>query len=1089
MAAATAPLLRSVAPMAPQASAKPASPVSSASRVRAGNAMSRHMGGMLPPGVQAQMQVSNASDPAEKEADATARSVMRMEAPVERAAPSSPRVQRSALSIVQRKPAGPGKAEPDVEADIRASLGGGIALPPGVRKFMEPRFKADFSGVRVHTDGKAAGLAARLSARAFAFGKNVFFGRGEFRPDTPAGKELIAHELTHTIQQRAVVQKQEAPAITQSAPPQIQRFGLDTVLDYIADKANIIPGFRLFTIVIGVNPINMAAVAPTPANILRAAIEFIPGGGLVTQALDNSGVFEKVANWAAQQLKALAALGGSIIQALKAFIKSLGVTDFARPGATWDRAKSIFTGPVQQVKSTVAGWITDIIKFVKEAILKPIGKLAEGTPAYPLLKALLGTDPVTGAPAPFDGNAVVGGLMELAGQQEIWGNVKKANAISRVVSWFQGAKGKLVGFVKQIPSLVVAAFKSLQLSDIILVPLAFIKIGKVFGGFVGDFVSWALEAGWKLLEIVFDVVSPGAWGYVQRTGAALKSILKNPLPFVGNLAKAAKLGFQNFAGRFGEHLKKGLIDWLTGSLSGVYIPKALSLGEIVKFAFSVLGLTWANLRGKLVKAVGETAVAALEKGFEIVKTLVTKGPAAAWEQIKDELAAQKDKVIEGIRNMVIEAVVTKAIPKLVAMFIPGAGFLSAIISIYDLVMVFVQKISKIIAVVTAFIDSIVAIAAGNIGAAAGKVESILAGLLSLAINFLAGFAGLGKIASKINGIIQKIRAPIEKALDSLAAWIKKQAAKFLDKLKKAAKKLLNWWKKKVAVNAPGEKHTLTFSGSGKSAKLVLQSTPQLPSAFLTAAADTRPSVKGDKRTAPIATAVTQEKAIAVVQGKLAAYDDNNNPAASGADEKKAEADMKDLDGKLGTLGTHIVTTLSGWGVADGKVVRFAIPRGSFTVEQKRKIAAQHPDKKELKLNSQGELINLATRDGKALARRHVVSSYDMSQHYSSALENKPWSEAKLLLEQRGSIALSHTPVTGTLGQDAIRDAALRRYGAFFGYAKNLFIGDSAENSSIQELLDRGHPDLAGQKLFEHISRIKRSWAIDSSITISGLTTS
>lgn len=826
--------VRIPAPVASKPSTAPAVASSSAPRVaRSSNAMARHLAGMRPLGVQAQMQVSNASDPAEKEADATARSVMRMEAPVERAAPAAPHVQRSTWPVVQRKPAGPGKADTEVAAEIRASLGGGTALPPAVRKFMEPRFKADFSGVRIHTDGKAAGLAAKLAARAFAFGKDVFFGRGEFRPETPAGKELIAHELTHTIQQRAVVQKMEAPAITQTAPPQVQRFGLDTVLDYIADKANIIPGFRLFTIVIGVNPINMAAVDPTPANILRAAIEFIPGGGLVTQALDNSGIFEKVANWAAQQMKTLAALGGSIIQALKDFIKSLGVSDFARPGATWERAKSIFSGPIQQVKSTVAGWITDIVKFVKEAILKPIGKLAEGTPAYPLLKALLGFDPVTGEPAPFDGNAVVGGLMELAGQQEIWGNVKKANAISRVVSWFQGAKGKLVGFVRQIPSLVVAAFKSLQLSDIILVPLAFVKIGKVFGGFVGDFVSWALDAGWKLLEIVFDVVSPGAWGYVKRTGAALKSILKNPLPFVGNLAKAAKLGFQNFAGNFGNHLKKGLIDWLTGSLSGVYIPKALSLGEIVKFALSVLGLTWANLRERLVKAVGETAVAAMEKGFEIVKTLVTKGPAAAWEQIKDELAAQKDKVIEGIRNMVIEAVVTKAIPKLVAMFIPGAGFLTAIISIYDLVMVFVQKISKIIAVVTAFIDSIVAIAAGNIGAATAKVESILAGLLSLAINFLAGFAGLGKIASKINGVIEKIRAPVFKAMDSLAAWIKKQADKFLSKLKSAAGALFEWWKKKVSFSdKKGKSHKLFFSGQGESARLKVASTEMFTEEFV-----------------------------------------------------------------------------------------------------------------------------------------------------------------------------------------------------------------------------------------------------------------
>jgi hypothetical protein len=86
-------------------------------------------------------------------------------------------------------------------------------------------------------------------------------------------------------------------------------------------------------------------------------------------------------------------------------------------------------------------------------------------------------------------------------------------------------------------------------------------------------------------------------------------------------------------------------------------------------------------------------------------------------------------------------------------------------------MVFVNKIKTIIQVVTGFIDSIVAIASGAIGAAAGKVEGVLARLLSLAINFLAGFAGLGKVADKVMGIIQKIRAPIDKALDWLIGWI------------------------------------------------------------------------------------------------------------------------------------------------------------------------------------------------------------------------------------------------------------------------------------------------------------------------------
>src|SRR6185503_11356530 len=147
--------------------------------------------------------------------------------------------------------------------------------------------------------------------------------------------------------------------------------------------------------------------------------------------------------------------------------------------------------------------------------------------------------------------------------------------------------------------------------------------------------------------IIFDVVSPGAWGYIQKTGAALKSILQNPLPFVGNLVKAAKLGFQNFAGNIVTHLKRGLLDWLTGSLEGVYIPTALSLPEMGKFALSVLGITWAQIRAKIVKALGpngETIMRGLETAFDIVVALVKGGPAAAWELIKDKLTSLKDQV-------------------------------------------------------------------------------------------------------------------------------------------------------------------------------------------------------------------------------------------------------------------------------------------------------------------------------------------------------------------------------------------------------------------------------------------------------------
>src|SRR5262249_10211698 len=215
-------------------------------------------------------------------------------------------------------------------------------------------------------------------------------------------------------------------------------------------------------------------------------------------------------------------------------------------------------------------------------------------------------------------------------------------AIPRVWAWFQGAVDSVLGFVREFPAMVVALIKSITLSDVFPPIGVLTKVARAFGDFVGRFVSWIGTALWNLLEIVFQVVSPGAWTYIQKTGAALKSILKNPLPFVGYLIKSAKGGFDAFADNFGSHLKAGLISWLTGALEGVYIPKSFDLRELVMFVLSVLGLTWGQIRPKLVRATNETAVKAMEAGFDLVVTLVTKGPAAFWDQLKSQLASLRD---------------------------------------------------------------------------------------------------------------------------------------------------------------------------------------------------------------------------------------------------------------------------------------------------------------------------------------------------------------------------------------------------------------------------------------------------------------
>jgi len=88
---------------------------------------------------------------------------------------------------------------PPIVHDVLSSPG--RPLDAGTRAFMEPRFGHDFSQVRVHTDARAAESARAVNALAYTVGRNVVFGEGQYAPETSEGRRLMAHELTHVVQQ------------------------------------------------------------------------------------------------------------------------------------------------------------------------------------------------------------------------------------------------------------------------------------------------------------------------------------------------------------------------------------------------------------------------------------------------------------------------------------------------------------------------------------------------------------------------------------------------------------------------------------------------------------------------------------------------------------------------------------------------------------------------------------------------------------------------------------------------------------------------------------------------------------------------
>lgn len=159
---------------------------------------------------QAKLAVSSPGDTYEQEADRVSDEVMRVPegqregdvAPVAKYQAAEPgtgdvRVQMKRMG---GSDVGQTAAPPIVHEALRSP---GQSLSAATRAFMGGRFGHDFSGVRVHADGEAADAARAVRARAYTVGSNIVFGEGEYAPSTAAGQRLLAHELTHVVQQQA----------------------------------------------------------------------------------------------------------------------------------------------------------------------------------------------------------------------------------------------------------------------------------------------------------------------------------------------------------------------------------------------------------------------------------------------------------------------------------------------------------------------------------------------------------------------------------------------------------------------------------------------------------------------------------------------------------------------------------------------------------------------------------------------------------------------------------------------------------------------------------------------------------------------
>ena len=252
--------------------------------------------------LQTKLKVGPAGDSYEREADEVAAEVMRnLESTVTPApAEEESRVRRSAVEGVVGLEGGPLGA--DTEASIERQRGGGSPLPPPLQASMEGSFGADFSGVRVHTGPSADELNRSLQSRAFTVGGDIFFARDQYQPHARAGQALLAHELTHTVQQGAVHRTATSAADT------IQR--LSVASNNAGDWVNLATGSASG----GVNGVIFATAADGSQVVVKGLAEPPQRVMLAQELMEDMGV----ATTTTRPIAVNSPLGQSILQELGA---------------------------------------------------------------------------------------------------------------------------------------------------------------------------------------------------------------------------------------------------------------------------------------------------------------------------------------------------------------------------------------------------------------------------------------------------------------------------------------------------------------------------------------------------------------------------------------------------------------------------------------------------------------------------------------------------------------------------------------------------------------------------------------------------
>jgi hypothetical protein len=339
------------------------------------------------------------------------------------------------------------------------------------------------------------------------------------------------------------------------------------------------------------------------------------------------------------------------------------------------------------------------------------------------------------------------------------------------------------------------------------------KLKATFDQIKEDVLTSWIKRAWKKLKAVINAIIDFASRIVQLLGRIaylVGDIVTSPRKFFRTLAAGIGEGFSTFAKDIDQYLATAFFDWLRGS-SGhlVQMPKEWDAEGIFSLFTQLLDVGTETIWERMEIVYDKTIANAfrkgevlLDKGLEVFATIKTEGLGGFWTHIKESLGSILEDTVGMIKESVLYAAIKKVLVDIGKLLVPGGGFIAIAEKVIRLLEFIVEARDKILDLIESFVNSMELAVKGDVAGIVRRITGALTKFITVALDFLVTFFGLGELKEKVERFIQKMRTPIIRGIDFVLVKFRPIVMKGKEFLVKGKEKVV----------AAGKKVTLAVGG-------------------------------------------------------------------------------------------------------------------------------------------------------------------------------------------------------------------------------------------------------------------------------------